>query len=153
MLKRKFKIQILLKTKLPKNHKTEKTCVFFLTLNRENTKNSKKRNLKGRTITKKIFRIIKTISHDEVLNRFIGKKGTPKRIEFENELKAEILASQFKELRKSKHLTQLQFAEIIGMEKGQISKIENGKFNLTLVTINKIATALGARVSFDLQPV
>ena len=95
---------------------------------------------------------MKTTSHNEVVNRFIGNPGTPKRIEFENELKAEILAYQFKELRKKKHLTQTQLAEKIGMEKGQISKIENGKFNLTLATINKIALALGARVNFDLQP-
>lgn len=96
---------------------------------------------------------MKTISHNEVLDRFVGIKGTPNRIEFENELRADILAYQFKELRKKKHLTQSQLAEKIGMEKGQISKIENGKFNLTLTTINKIATALGAKVNFDLQPI
>ena len=39
------------------------------------------------------------------------------------------------------------------MEKGQISKIENGKFNLTLTSINKMATALGAKVSFELQSI
>ena len=33
------------------------------------------------------------------------------------------------------------------------TKIENGKFNLTLATINKIASALGARVNFDLRPI
>jgi len=96
---------------------------------------------------------MKTISHDEVLNRFVGEKGTIKRNEFENELKADILAFQFKELRKKKHLTQTQLAEKLGMEKTQISKIENGKFNLTLATINKIAAALGARVNFDLQSI
>jgi HTH-type transcriptional regulator / antitoxin HipB len=96
---------------------------------------------------------MKTVSHEEVVNRFIGKPETENRIRFENELKAEILAYQFKELRKKKHLTQSQLAEKLGMEKGQISKIENGKFNLTLATINKIATALGAKVSFNLQPV
>lgn len=96
---------------------------------------------------------MKTVSHDEVLDRFIGKQGTPERTEFENELKADILAHQFKELRKKQHLTQSELAEKLGMEKGQISKIENGKFNLTLSTINKIALALGARVNFDLQPI
>jgi DNA-binding XRE family transcriptional regulator len=95
----------------------------------------------------------KTVSHEEVLNRFIGEPESENRIRFENELKAEILAHQFKELRKKKHLTQSQLAEKLGMEKGQISKIENGKFNLTLTTINKIASALDARVNFDLQPV
>lgn len=95
---------------------------------------------------------MKTVTHEEMLSRFVGEQGTPERIEFENELKAEILADRFKELRKRKHLTQSQLAEKLGMEKGQISKIENGKFNLTLATINKIASALGAKVSFDLQP-
>ena len=51
---------------------------------------------------------MKTISHNEVLNRVIGKQGTLKRVEFENELKAKILAYQFKELRKKKHITQTQ---------------------------------------------
>lgn len=94
---------------------------------------------------------MKIVTHDEMLSRFVGEQGTPKRIEFENELKAEILAFRFKELRKKKHLTQSQLAEKTGMEKGQISKIESGQFNLTLATINKIASALGAKVNFDLQ--
>lgn len=96
---------------------------------------------------------MKTITHEEVLSRIVGEPGTAERTAFENELKAEILANQFKELRKSKNLTQQQLAEKTGIEKGQISRIENGKYNLTLATINKIAAALGAKVNFDLQPV
>ena len=96
---------------------------------------------------------MKTVSHDEVLDRFPGNQGLDKRPEFENELKAEILAHQFKELRKKKHLTQSQLAERLGMEKTQISKIENGKYNFTLATINRIAVALDIKVSFDLQPI
>ena len=96
---------------------------------------------------------MKIITHDEVLTRIIGEPGTPERIEFDNELKAEILAFQFKELRKKKNLTQAQLAEKTGIEKGQISRIENGKYNLTLATISKIAKALGAKVNFELQPV
>jgi DNA-binding XRE family transcriptional regulator len=94
---------------------------------------------------------MRTISNKEMLDEFIGKEGTPDRVEFENELKADVLAFQFKELRKSRHLTQSQLAEKLDLEKSQISKIENGKFNLTLATINKIATALGAKVNFNLQ--
>lgn len=96
---------------------------------------------------------MKTVTHEEMLNRFVGETGTPERVEFENELKAEILAHRFKQLRIRRHLTQSQLAEKIGIEKGQISKIENGKFNLTLSTINKIAAALGAKVNFELQPI
>ena len=96
---------------------------------------------------------MKAVTHEEVLAGIIGEQGTPERIAFESELKAEILAHRFKELRKRKNLTQEQLAEKTGIEKGQISRIENGKYNLTLATINKIATALGAKVNFELQPV
>lgn len=96
---------------------------------------------------------MKTVTHDQLVDKFIGKKGTPAREAFENELKADVLACKFKELRKKKHLTQKQLAEKTGMGKEQISKIENGKFNLTLSSMNKIATALGAKLNFDLQPV
>lgn len=96
---------------------------------------------------------MRTVTHEEIVTRFIGEQGTPQRIEFENELKAEILAYQFKELRKKKNITQAQLAEKTGIEKGQISRIENGKYNLTLATINKIAAALGAKVSFELHSV
>ncbi len=96
---------------------------------------------------------MKTINNKEILDEFIGKKGTKEREAFENELKADVLAYKFKELRKKKHLTQQQLAEKAGMGKEQISKIENGKFNLTLSSINKIAGALGSKLNFDLQPV
>ncbi len=96
---------------------------------------------------------MKTISNEEILNEFIGAPDTPERISFENELKADVLAFKLKELRQERQLTQSQLAEKLGMGKGQISKIENGKFNLTLATINRIATALGAKINFDLQPI
>jgi DNA-binding XRE family transcriptional regulator len=96
---------------------------------------------------------MKTVTHEEVLSQIISEPGTPERTLFDNELKAEILACQFKELRKKKNLTQEQLSEKTGIEKGQISRIENGKYNLTLATINKIASALGAKVNFELQPV
>ncbi len=95
---------------------------------------------------------MKTVSNEQILDEFIGEKGTAKRKAFENKLKAEVLAYKFKELRKEKYLTQEQLAEKAGMPKDQISEIEDGKFNLTLSSINKIANALGAKLNFDLQP-
>jgi len=94
---------------------------------------------------------MKTTNHDELLDEIIGKEGTIERENFEGELRAEILALKFKELRKKKKLTQSQLAEKLGMEKGQISRIEHGKFNLTLATINKIASELDVSVNFSLQ--
>jgi DNA-binding XRE family transcriptional regulator len=94
---------------------------------------------------------MKTTTHEKLLDDIVGKPGTADRESFENELKADVLAYKFKELRQTQHLTQAELAKRIGIGKGQISKIENGKFNLTLSTINKIAAALGAKINFDLQ--
>lgn len=94
---------------------------------------------------------MKTISNEQILDEFIGKSGTPEREAFDNALKADVLAHRFRALRKKKHLTQKQLAEKAGMGKEQISKIENGKFNLTLSTMNKIASALGSQLHFELR--
>lgn len=94
---------------------------------------------------------MKTITHDELLNEIVGKKGTPEREQFEDELSADVLAYKIKKLRKEKHLTQTQLAEKLGVDKTQISKIENGKLNMTIQSINRILRALDARISFDIQ--
>jgi HTH-type transcriptional regulator/antitoxin HipB len=96
---------------------------------------------------------MKITNHNDLLDEIIGKQGTDERENFENELKAEILAHKFKELRKKRKLTQSQLAERLGVEKGQISRIENGKFNLTLATIHKIAAELKVRVNFSFQEI
>lgn len=41
---------------------------------------------------------MQTVSHEDLLNEFIGEKDSPERIEFENELKADVLAFRFKEI-------------------------------------------------------
>jgi|GEM_PF-1077590 len=94
---------------------------------------------------------MQTVSHDEILNEFIGKEGTPERTDYENELRVDVLAYRLKELRKRRKMTQTELAERLGIGKGRVSKIENGKLNLTLSTIQKIASALGAKISFDLH--
>ncbi len=92
------------------------------------------------------------MTHNELLNEIVGKKGTRDREEFEDELSADVLAYKIKKLRKEKHLTQTQLAEKLGVDKTQISKIENGKLNMTIQSINRILRALDARIKFDIQP-
>jgi HTH-type transcriptional regulator / antitoxin HipB len=88
---------------------------------------------------------------DELLDRDIGKKGTPEREKFDAKVQAGVIAGQLKELRKQKNLTQQQLADMVGMDKGGISKIEKGTRNLTIETINRIAHALGAKVNLSIQ--
>lgn len=96
---------------------------------------------------------MKTITHEEILNEFIGEKGTLEREAFENKLKREVLAYKFKQLRKKKHLSQMQLGEKAGLKKSQIARIENGKADLTFSNMLKMANALDAKLNFDLQPI
>jgi HTH-type transcriptional regulator / antitoxin HipB len=51
---------------------------------------------------------IKTYSLDEVTDKYIGKRGTSKREEFEYELKLDLLGEAIKKARKERNLTQEQ---------------------------------------------
>jgi hypothetical protein len=42
---------------------------------------------------------IRIYSHDEVLNKFLGTKGTPKRNAFDNELRLDIQRNIFRTFR------------------------------------------------------
>jgi HTH-type transcriptional regulator / antitoxin HipB len=94
---------------------------------------------------------MKTIPHEEMLDKYIGKRGEPSRNEYEAELQADVIAYHLKQLRIKQQLTQQQLADLVGMDKTQISKIENGTRNLTIETITRIANALGAKVNFSIQ--
>ena len=50
---------------------------------------------------------------------------------------------KLKELRKSKGYTQQALAEKAGIDEKHLSRIENGKYFPTYVTLNKLLTALG----------
>ncbi len=88
---------------------------------------------------------------EELLDRDIGKQGTPEREKFDAKVQAGVIANQLKELRKQKNLTQQQLADMIGVDKGRICKIEKGTLNLTIDTIVRIVHALGAEFNFSIQ--
>jgi len=52
------------------------------------------------------------------------------------------LGENLKRIRTKKKLSQGAIARILGVDKGYISNIENGKKNPTLATIEKLANAL-----------
>ncbi|MDB5226901.1 MAG: transcriptional regulator [Bacteroidota bacterium] len=52
------------------------------------------------------------------------------------------LGKKIKELRESKGFTQLDIATICDFEKTSISRIEGGRTNVTLGTLNKLSKAL-----------
>ncbi len=91
---------------------------------------------------------IKTYTLDEMKNRFIGEVGTPKRDQFEYKLQMELIGDMIKAARKERNLTQEQLGQLVGVQKAQISKLENSANNVTIETIVKVFKAMQAEVSF-----
>jgi len=53
------------------------------------------------------------------------------------------LGKNLKRIRTAKGITQGDIVRALGMTRGSVSNIENGKANPTLATITKIARAIG----------
>ncbi|WP_240509569.1 helix-turn-helix transcriptional regulator [Geofilum rhodophaeum] len=94
---------------------------------------------------------MKTTSLDELTDKYIGKKGTPKRDSFENELRLDLLGEAIKQARKERNLTQEQLGKLIGVQKAQISKIENSLTDARFETILKVFKALNAKINFNIE--
>lgn len=76
-----------------------------------------------------------------------GKEGTPKRDAMEKQLKEEtnayLVGEAIRKMRQAQHLTQEELGERVGVQKAQISRLENGKSIITLPTMSRIFQALG----------
>ncbi len=94
---------------------------------------------------------MKTYSLEEVTDKYIGKKGTKKRDEFENELRLDLLGQTIKQVRLERNLTQAQLGELVGVKKAQISKIENSLTDARFETILKVFKALKAEINFNVK--
>ncbi len=94
---------------------------------------------------------MKSITLSELKDKTLGKVGTTKRDTFEQELRVEILAEQIKQLRIQRNLTQEQLGELVGVQRAQISKMENNTGNVTISTLLKIFSALKAKVKFEIE--
>ena len=93
----------------------------------------------------------KTVSLDTMIDKHIGKRGTEKREKFENELRIDLLGQAIKQARQACNMTQEELGELVGVQKAQISKIENSVKNARFETIMKVFDALGAKVNFNVE--
>lgn len=99
---------------------------------------------------------MKMISFDDFQDKYIGKVGTPERDAFENEVEEAVQAYKvgeaLKQARKMKSLTQQQLGEKVGVQKAQISRLENGK-SITISTLSRLLKALNIPASLDMAGV
>jgi DNA-binding XRE family transcriptional regulator len=93
----------------------------------------------------------KTVSLETMMDKHIGKEGTSRRDAFEQELRLDLLGYAIKEARLYHNLTQEQLGKLIGVQKAQISKLENNFTNARFDTVIKAFNALNAKVNFRVE--
>lgn len=93
----------------------------------------------------------KTVKLEELTDKYIGKPGTPSRDKFEYELSLDLLGEAIRQARKQRSLTQEELGKLVGVQKAQISKLENNLTDARLETIIKVFKALNARIDFHVE--
>ena len=94
---------------------------------------------------------MKKLTLDQIKEKHIGKIGSPKRDQYEFDLRMEVIGEMIKAARKERKLTQEELGKLIGVQKAQISKLEKGSKNVTISTILKVFDALRANIIFRVE--
>jgi DNA-binding XRE family transcriptional regulator len=94
---------------------------------------------------------MKTVSLETMIEKHVGKIGSAPRDSFEQELKLDLLGYAIKEARLHHNLTQEQLGKLVGVQKAQISKLENNFTNARFDTVIKVFNALNAKVNFKVE--
>lgn len=94
---------------------------------------------------------MKTHTLDEVQDKLIGKIGTTNRDRFEYELQMVLIGQAIKQTRQERKLTQEELGKLIGVQKAQISRIENNASNVTIETLMRVFNALQAKVMLSVE--
>ena len=88
---------------------------------------------------------------EELTDKYIGKEGTPNRERFDFELRTDVIGEIIKKARIEQNMTQEQLGQMIGVQKSQISKIENNTKDVRFSTILRVFDALKAQVNLSVE--
>jgi HTH-type transcriptional regulator/antitoxin HipB len=91
---------------------------------------------------------LKSYTLEEIKDEMIGKKGSPSREHYEYELQIDIMGKWIRQIRRQRRLTQQDLGDLIGIQKSQISKLENNTTNVSIETLLKVFKALRAKLIF-----
>jgi DNA-binding XRE family transcriptional regulator len=94
---------------------------------------------------------MKTYSLEKLKNKFIGKRGTKRRELYETELSLDLLGEAVRQTRIKKKLTQEQLGQLIGVQKSQISKIENNFRDTRINTLIRVFDALNTKIRISIE--
>ena len=87
----------------------------------------------------------------EMKDKYIGKVGTQEREEYEYELRMDVLGKMIKTARQERNLTQEELGRLVGVQKAQISKLENSANSATKDTVIRVFRALKAEINFNVK--
>ncbi len=94
---------------------------------------------------------MKLTSIDKLTDEMVGKKGTPERDIFEYDLHMDIVGTMIRNARIKRNMTQKDLGELLGVQKSQISKLENNTKDFRIGTILRALKALGAKVKLSVE--
>lgn len=94
---------------------------------------------------------LKTYTLADMKDKYIGKVGTTERDEYEYELRMDVLGKMIKVARQERNLTQEELGRLVGVQKAQISKLENSANSATIDTIMRVFRALKAEINFNIK--
>ncbi len=94
---------------------------------------------------------MKMYTLDQMKDKHIGLIGTEPRDKFEYELSMEIIGEMIKQARKERNMTQEDLGKLIGVQKAQISKLENNANSARIDTIIRVFKALKAEINFSIK--
>jgi HTH-type transcriptional regulator/antitoxin HipB len=94
---------------------------------------------------------MKVYTLNQVQDQLIGEVGTPDRDIFEYELQMDLIGKAIKQTRQERNMTQEELGKLIGVQKAQISRLENNASNVTMDTLIKVFTALKAKIKLQVE--
>ena len=92
----------------------------------------------------------KFYTQEEAKDMLLGRVGTAQRDKYEEDLDMFLIGDVIKRARQEKNLTQEDLGKLVGVQKAQISRIENGK-NLTFATVIRLFKAMGVSAKLEID--
>lgn len=87
----------------------------------------------------------------EMKDKYIGKIGSKPRAQYEYQLSMEVIGKLIRITRIERNLTQEDLGKLIGVQKAQISKLENSTNSASIDTIVKVFQAMKAELNFNVK--
>jgi DNA-binding XRE family transcriptional regulator len=94
---------------------------------------------------------MKLTSIEDLTDEVVGKKGTAERDIFENDLRMDMIGTMINDARIKQNMTQGDLGELLGVQKAQISKLENNTKDFRIGTILRALEALRAKVKMTVE--